>query len=50
MANLLFYEINTNAKELYEFEKNIRAVKLKDIKQLAKEATKKYSFFALVPE
>lgn len=48
MANLLLYEINTNARELYEFEKNIRAVKLKDVKNLAK--IKKYSFFALVPE
>lgn len=50
MINLLLYEINTNAKELYEFEKNIRAVKLNDVKQLAKQAIKKYSFFALVPD
>jgi len=50
MANLLLYEINTNAKELYEFEKNIRAVKLNDVRQLARQATKKYSFFALVPK
>jgi len=49
MANLLLYEINTNAKELYEFEKNIRAVKLNDVKQIARQAIKKYSFFALVP-
>ena len=48
MMNLLLYEINSNAKELYEFEKNIRAVKLDDVKNLAK--VKKHSFFALVPE
>ncbi len=48
MANLLLYEINTNAKELYEFEKKIKAVKLSDVKKLAK--INKYSFFALVPE
>ena len=48
MANLLLYEINTNAGELYEFEKNIRAVKLSDVKNLAK--IKKYSFFALIPQ
>jgi predicted Zn-dependent peptidase len=48
MANLLYNEINGNAKKVYEFEKNIRAVKLNDVKNLAK--IKKYSFFALVPE
>ncbi|HUW44093.1 MAG TPA: pitrilysin family protein [Bacillota bacterium] len=48
MGNLLLYEINSNAKELYEFEKKIRAVKLKDVKELAK--IKKYSFFALLPQ
>ena len=47
MANLLYNEINGNAKKVYEFEKNIRAVKLDDVKNLAK--IKKYSFFALVP-
>jgi len=48
MSNLLFYEMNGNAKELYDFEKNIRKVKLIDVKDLAK--IKKYSFFALLPE
>jgi len=48
MISLLLHEKNTNAKELYEFEKNIRKVKLTDVKNLAK--MKKYSFFALVPE
>ena len=48
MTNLVMHEIDKNAKEAYEFEKNIRNVKLKDVKSLAK--IKKYSFFALVPE
>jgi len=48
MNRLLLSEIDGKVKEFYEFEKNIRAVKLKDVKKLAK--IKKYSFFALVPE
>lgn len=48
MNQLLFSEIDGKVKEFYEFEKNIRAVKLKDVKKLAK--IKEYSFFALVPE
>lgn len=48
MNQLLMFEIDGNAKDFYEFEKKIKAVKLKDVKDLAK--IKKYSFFALVPE
>lgn len=48
LINLLSYEIEGNAKNFYEFEKNISAVKLSDVKKLAR--LKKYSFFALVPE
>jgi len=48
MSQLLLSEIDGKVKEFYEFEKNIRAVKLEDVKKLAK--IKKYSFFALVPE
>lgn len=48
MTHLLLHEIDGNAKTFYEFEKNIRAVELKDVKDLAK--IKNYSFFALVPE
>jgi predicted Zn-dependent peptidase len=47
MVRLLLYEMNGNAKELYDFEKNIRAVKLEDVKKLAR--LKKYSFFVLEP-
>ena len=48
MVNLLAFELDGNAEEFYEFEKNIREIKLKDVKELAK--IKKYSFFALIPE
>ena len=48
MVQLLLFEVDGNARDFYNFEKNIRAVKLKDVKELAK--IKKYSFFALVPD
>jgi len=48
MVNLLFYEIEGNAKNFYDFEKKIKEVKLEDVKNLAK--LKNYNFFALVPE
>lgn len=50
MVNLLSEEINGNAKNFYDFEKNIKDVKLQDVKELAKKALKDYSFLALVPE
>jgi len=49
MANLLSYEIEGNAKEFYEFEEKIKAVKLEDVKKIAKSAKESYSFFALIP-
>lgn len=48
MINLLMHEIDGDAREFYDFEKNIRDVKLQDVKELAK--IKKYSSFALIPE
>jgi len=48
LINLLINEIDGNAREFYDFEKNINAVKLSDVKKMAK--IKKYSFLALVPE
>jgi predicted Zn-dependent peptidase len=50
MINLLLNEINGNAEDFYKFEKNISEVKLKDVKELAKKAIEKYSFFALIPQ
>ncbi|MCK9595571.1 insulinase family protein [Candidatus Pacearchaeota archaeon] len=48
LLNLLLEEIDGNAKEFYEYEKNINSVKLEDVKKLAK--LKKYSLLALVPQ
>ncbi|MFH1801744.1 MAG: pitrilysin family protein [archaeon] len=50
MVNLLDFEIDGDAENFYDFEKNILAVKLGDVKRLAKRAVEEYSFFALVPE
>ena len=50
MMSLLSCEINGNARAFYEFEKDIRDVKLKDVKELAKKVLKSHSVFALVPE
>jgi predicted Zn-dependent peptidase len=48
MVSLLGWEIDGNAKDFYNYEKNILSVKLEDVKKLAK--IKDHSFFALVPE
>jgi predicted Zn-dependent peptidase len=50
MMNLLVYEVHGNAKEFYNFEKDISKVKLEDVKKLASDAKKNYSFYALVPK
>jgi predicted Zn-dependent peptidase len=50
MINLLSSEIHGNAEEFYKFEENISKVKLEEVKELAKRATKNFSFFALVPK
>lgn len=50
MVHLLATEIEGNASNFYNYEKNILAVEIEDIKELAKSAYNKYSFFALVPE
>jgi len=50
MVGLLFSEIDGNAEEFYEFEENIKDVKLKDVRDLAKQASEKFSMFTLMPE
>lgn len=50
MMNLLISEIQGEAKDFYEYEKNILGVKLKDVKELASNFKKAHSFFALVPK
>jgi len=48
VLELLYSEVFGNAKESYEYEKNIRNVKLSDVKKIAD--FKKYSIFALIPQ
>jgi len=48
MVDLLSHEISGKAEDSYNFEKEIRQVKLEDVKNLAN--FKDYSFFALLPE
>ena len=50
MVNLIVSEIQGEAEEFYNFEKNIMQIKLKDVKEMASTVKKKYSFFALIPE
>ena len=50
MVNLLYYELDNKVEDFYNFDKFIREVKVNDVKELAKRAKEKYSFFALVPE
>ncbi len=50
MINLLSSEIDGDAYEFYDFEKNISEVKLEDVRELAKKASEQFSFFALVPD
>jgi predicted Zn-dependent peptidase len=50
MLNLLSHEIIDNAENFYDYEDNIKNVKLSDVKEIAKFASEKFSFFALIPE
>ncbi len=50
MINLIYFEINGKAEDVYDFEKNIRNVNLEDVKSLARDAAKKYSLMVLIPE
>ncbi len=50
MSGLLYHEMNGSAEDFYRFEDGINSVKIDDVKELAKKATKNYSFLALVPE
>lgn len=50
MVNLLNFELNGDASELYDFENNVKSVKIDDVKEIAKMVAKNHSFFALVPK
>lgn len=50
MASLLSSEIDGDAEKFYLFEDKIKNVKISDVKRLASDAVKKFSFYALVPK
>jgi len=51
LIELLAAEVHGKAEDFYEFEENIKKVKLKDVKEMASKITDgNYSFFALVPK
>ncbi|MFZ1970786.1 MAG: pitrilysin family protein [Candidatus Nanoarchaeia archaeon] len=50
MVSLLSYEIANNAEEYYKYEKEVSQIKIEDVKELARKAAEKHSFFALVPK
>ncbi len=50
MEDLLAFEINGDAKELYNFKEDVSKVKIEDVKKLAGEIAKKNGVFILEPE
>jgi predicted Zn-dependent peptidase len=50
LINLIYSETVSTAEDFYNFEKNIKNVKLDEVKDLARKATEKYSLFILMPE
>ncbi len=52
MFELIYHEAWNRAKEIYTYEKNIKKVKLSEVKLLAKQliSKKNYSFVSLIPK
>ena len=50
MQELLSFELIGDAKNYYSYEEDIKAVKLNDVKKLAKELTKGYSTAMVLPK
>jgi len=50
MTSLLYWETFGGAEKYYDYENNLKKVKLADIKALAKKLTKSYSIAAIVPK
>lgn len=50
MPELLFYELGSRAEEYYKHEEKIRAVKLEDVKKLAKQMRERHSFAIILPK
>lgn len=50
MNHLLFFEVNSRAEDFYDFKKNIKSVRLEDVREIARNSLKKHSFLELVPK
>ena len=50
MQELLFGEIGDKAERYYEYEKRINAVKMEEVKRLAREMIKDYSSAVVMPK
>lgn len=50
MNSLIFSEIATKAEDFYTYEKEINAIRLDEVKKLAKRLIKSYSTAAIVPK
>ncbi len=50
MVNLLLHEINGDAREVYKFDEKVKNIKLKDVKDIAKQVIQSHSFFSLIPK
>ncbi len=50
MVNLLFYEVQSDAKDFYNFDKRIKEVSVEEVKKIAKRAIENYSTFVLLPQ
>ncbi|MBU2612530.1 MAG: insulinase family protein [Nanoarchaeota archaeon] len=50
MNDLMFEELVGKAENYYDYDNQINAVKLNDVKKLAKEFAKEYSFASVVPD
>lgn len=50
LVSLLASEVSGKAEEFYDFEENIKKVKLEDVKKMASKIRDNHSFFALTPE
>ncbi len=50
MNELLFSELSTKAEDYYAYEKEVKSIKIEEVKELAKKIIKEYSTTAIVPK
>ena len=50
MNEIMFAELLNKAEDYYDYENKINSVKLEQVKKIAKDLTKTYSFASIVPK